>query len=101
MAGTGVGGGEGVVWLCEVVAVRAGDGHIICYIGDDDIVPDVRLHPSHIQGVGRSPREEDGVTATLNPHITHWIQQTWIGSGWIRSVYMLATCRTSLSSTVP
>ena len=49
MAGTGVGGGEGVVWLYEVVAVRAGDGHITCHIGDDDIVPDVRLHPSHIQ----------------------------------------------------
>ena len=70
MAGTGVGGGEGVLSLCEVVAVRAGDRHIICYIGDDDIVPDVRLHPSHIQGVGRSPGEEDRVTVTFSRHIT-------------------------------
>ena len=38
MAGNGVGGGEGVVWLCEVVAVRTGDKSLICPIGDDDSV---------------------------------------------------------------
>ena len=74
MAGTGVGGGEGVVWLCEVVAVRAGRGCIICHIGDVDIIQDVRFHPSHIQGGGRDPGEEDGVIVTLNTHITHRIQ---------------------------
>ena len=96
MAGTGVGDGEGVVWLCEAVAVRAGDGYIICYIicyiDDDDIVPDVRLPPSHIQGVGKTPGEENGLNATFN-------LQAWTGSGWIRSVYTLASCPTSLSST--
>ena len=74
MAGTGVGGGEGVVWLCEVEAVRAGDRSLICHIGDDDSVQDVRFHPSNIQGVWRAPGEENGVSATLNSHITHWIQ---------------------------
>ena len=101
MTGTGVGGGEGVVWLCEVVAVRAGHGCIICDIGDVDIVQDVRLHPSHIQGGRRDPGEEDGVIVTLNTRITRRIQQTWTGSGWISSVCILATCHTSHSSTVP
>ena len=77
MAGTGGGGGEGVVWLCEVMAVRAVYWCIICHIGDVDSVQDVWLQPSHIQGGGRNPGEEDGVIVTLNPHITHWIQQTW------------------------
>ena len=101
MAGTGVGGDEGVVWLCEVVAARAGDRSLICHIGDVNRVQDVRLHPSHIQGVGRDPGEEDGASATLNPHIAHSIQQTWTGSEWISSVCMLATCHTNHSSTVP
>ena len=81
MAGTGVDGGEGVVWLCEVMAVRAGDKSLICYIGDVDSVQDVRLHPSHIQGVGRVPGEDNGVSANLNTNITHWIQKTWKAVG--------------------
>ena len=74
VTGIGVGSGEGVVWLCEVVTVSAGDGCwvvLICHIGDEDSVPDVRIHPCHIQGEGRAPGEEDGVTAILNTHITH------------------------------
>ena len=80
MTGTGVGSGEGVVWLCEVVTVSTGDGCLvvlICHIGDEDSVPDVRIHPRHIQGEGRAPGEEDGAIAILNTHITHWSQQTW------------------------
>ena len=72
--GTGVGSGEGVVWLCEVVTVSTGDGCwvvLICHIGDEDSVPDVRIHPRHIQGEGRAPGEEDGVTAILNTQFTH------------------------------
>ena len=60
------------MWLCDVVAVRAGDRSLICHIGDDDSVQDVRFHPSNIQGVGRAPGEEDGASATFNHHITHW-----------------------------
>ena len=80
VAGAGVGSGEGVVWLCEVVTISTGDGCwavLICHIGDEDSVPDVRIHPCHIQGEGRAPGEEDGVTATLNNHITHWSQLTY------------------------
>ena len=43
---------EDVVCLCEVVAVSAGDGRwvlLICYIVDEDRVPDTRIHTSHIQ----------------------------------------------------
>ena len=79
MAGAGVGSGEGVVWLCEVVAVSTGDGCwvvLICHIGDEDSVPDVRIHPRHIQGEGRAPGEEDGVTAILNPYTAHWSRQS-------------------------
>ena len=79
MAGTGVGSGEGVVWLCEAVTVSTGNGCwvvLICHIGDEDSVPDVRIHPRHIQGEGRAPGEEDGVTAILNTHTTHWRQQS-------------------------
>jgi len=77
VAGTGAGSGEGVVWLCEVVAVSTGDGCwvvLICHIGDEDSVPDVRIHPRHIQGEGRAPGEEDEVTAILHPYITNWSQ---------------------------
>ena len=43
---------EGVVCLCEVVAVGAGHGCwvvLVCHIGDEESVPNVRVHPSHIQ----------------------------------------------------
>ena len=42
---------EGVVCLCEVVAVNTRDGGwvLICYIVDEDSVPDIRIHISHIQ----------------------------------------------------
>ena len=66
---------EGVVWLCEVVAVSTGDVHwtiLICHVGDEDSVPDVRVHPCHIQGEGRAPGEEDGVASTPHSQITHW-----------------------------
>ena len=79
VTGIGVGSGEGVVWLCEVVTVSTGDGCwvvLICHIGDEDSVPDVRIHPHHIQGEGRAPGEEDGVMVILNTHITHWSWQT-------------------------
>ena len=80
VTGTGVGNGEGVVWLCEVVTVSTGDGCwavLICHIGDEDSVPDVRIHPRHIQGEGRAQGKEDGATATLNTHIAHWSQHTY------------------------
>ena len=51
VTGTGVGSVEGVVWLCEVVTVSTGDGCwvvLICHVGDEDSVPDVRIHPRHI-----------------------------------------------------
>ena len=79
VARTGVGSAEGVVWLREVVTVRTGHGCwvvLICHIGDEDSVPDVRIHPRHIQGEGRAPGEEDGVMTILNTHIANWSQWT-------------------------
>ena len=77
MTGTGVGSGEDVVGLCEIVTVNIGDDHwvvLICHIGDEDSILDVMIHPCRIQREERTPREEDGVTTILNIHITHWNQ---------------------------
>ena len=52
MTGAGVVRTEGVVCPCEVVAVSTGDGCwvlLICHIVDEDSVPDIRIHISHIQ----------------------------------------------------
>ena len=49
---------EGVVCLCEVVAVGAGHGcwvGLVCHIGDEESVPDVRVHPTHIQRERSTP----------------------------------------------
>ena len=49
---------EGVVCLCEVVAVSAGHGCwvvLVCHIGDEESVPDVRVHPTHIQRERSTP----------------------------------------------
>ena len=58
MTGTGVGSGEVVVLLCDVVTVDTRNVQwvvLICHIGDEDSVPDVRVHFRHIQGEGRVP----------------------------------------------
>ena len=62
-----VGAGEvrvkGVVCLCEVMAVGTGHGCwvvLVCHIGDEDSVPDVRVHPTHIQRERSTPRNGDG-----------------------------------------
>jgi len=73
---TGVGSGKVVVWLYEVVTVITWHIYwvvLICHIGDEDSVPDVRINPRHIQGEGRAPGEEE-VTAILHPYITNWSQ---------------------------
>ena len=49
---------EGVVCLCEAVAVGTGDGCwvvLVCHIGDEDSVADVRVHPTHIQRKRSTP----------------------------------------------
>ena len=58
MAGAGEVRAEGVVCLCEVMAVGAGHGSwvvLVCHIGDEDSVPDVRFHPTHIQREWSTP----------------------------------------------
>ena len=59
MTGAGVVRSEGVVCLCEVVAVGTGDGCwvlLICHIVDEDRVPDIRIYFSHIQREWSTPR---------------------------------------------
>ena len=70
---------EGVVCLCEVMAVGAGDSCwvvLVCHIGDEESVPDVRVHPTHIQREWSTPRDGNGVTAVVNTHITDLSQYT-------------------------
>ena len=62
VAGAGEVRAEGVVCLCEVVAVYTGYGCwvvLVCHIGDEDSVPDVRVHPTHIQRERSTPRDGD------------------------------------------
>ena len=58
MAGVGEVRAEGVVCLCEVVAVSTGHGCwvvLVCHIGDEDSIPDVRVHLTHIQRKRSTP----------------------------------------------
>ena len=58
VAGAGEVRVEDVVCLCEVVAVSTGHGCwvvLVCHIGDEDRVPDVRVHPTHIQRERSTP----------------------------------------------
>ena len=58
VTGTGVVRTEDVVCLWEVVAVSTGDGCwvlLICHIVDEDRVPDIRIHTSHIQREWNTP----------------------------------------------
>ena len=62
VAGAGEVRAEGVVCLCEAVAVGTGHGCwvvLICHIGDEDSVADVRVHPTHIQREWSTPRDGD------------------------------------------
>ena len=49
---------------------------LVCHIGDEESVPDVRVHPTHIQKEWSIPRDGDGVTAVVNTHITDLSQYT-------------------------
>ena len=56
MTGTVVVRTEGVVCHSEVGAVSTGDWcPVICPIVDEDRVPDIRIHTSHIQGEWSTP----------------------------------------------
>ena len=58
VTGTGVVRTEDVVCLCGVVAVSTGDSCwvlLICHIVDEDRVPDIRIHTSHIQREWSTP----------------------------------------------
>ena len=58
VTGTGVVRTEDVVCLCEVVTVSTGEGCwilLICHIVDEDRVPDIRIHTSHIQREWSTP----------------------------------------------
>ena len=68
---------EGVVCLCEVVAVGTGHGCwvvLVCHIGDEDSVPDVRVLPTHIQRERSTPRDVDRVTITSNYNTVYFGQ---------------------------
>ena len=74
MAGAGEVRAEGVVCLCEVVAVSTGHGcwvGLVCHIRDEDSVPDVRVHPTHIQRKRSTPREVNGVLAVVSINACH------------------------------
>ena len=81
MTGTGVVRTEDVVCLCEVVAVGTGDGGwvlLICHIVNEDSVPDIRIHISHIQREWSTPRKNDGRdTTVVYFQITYWCKYTW------------------------
>ena len=65
---------EGVVCLCEVVAVSTGYDCwvvLICHIGDEDSVPDVRVHSTHIQRERSTPREHNCILAALHIYVCH------------------------------
>ena len=53
---------EGVVCLSDIGTVGTEDDCwvvLICHIVDEDRVPDIRIHTSHIKGEGRGPRDVD------------------------------------------
>ena len=58
VTGTGVVRTEDIVCLCVVVTVSTGDSCwvlFICHIVDEDRVPDIRIHTSHIQREWSTP----------------------------------------------
>ena len=68
MAGAGEVRAEGVVCLCEVVAVGTGHGCwvvLVCHIGDEDSVPDVGVHLTHNQRERSTPRDGDRSAAVF------------------------------------
>ena len=74
MAGAGGVRAEGVVCLCEIVAVGTGHGCwvvLVCHIGDEDSVPDVRVLPTHIQREWSTPRDGDRSAAVFCFQISH------------------------------
>ena len=74
MAGAGGVRAEGVVCLCEVVAVGTGHGCwvvLVCHIGDEDSVPDVRVLPTHIQRERSTPRDVEKTATVFHCQVTY------------------------------
>ena len=62
MTRTGVVRSEGVVRLSDIDTVSTEDGCwvvLICHIGDQDRVPDIRINTSHNQREWSNPRDSD------------------------------------------
>ena len=71
---TGIVSSEGIACVSEIETVSTGDrggAVLICHIRDENSVPDIRLHPWHIQGEGRIPDEGDIVSTVGNVYLSY------------------------------